>query len=141
MIYEGHKRNVFYIPRISEDSKSFIKDCAELILREIYDKKDSDNELWPFFTLSKPSGSLTIIANELKRVYEKRKIPKVHPFLLTEGGEEEPIEILIDLDKKVENKENERLDVCPICRIRTKSEKDERCTIYENEEGEDWRSG
>ena len=132
VIYEDINGMYFTFPELGEDSKSLASDCAELILREIYDKKDSDNELWPFFTLSKPSGSLTIIANELKRVYEKRKIPKVHPFLLTEGGEEEPIEILIDLDKKVENKENERLDVCPICRIRTKSEKDERCTICEN---------
>ncbi len=129
VIYEDINGMYFTFPELGEYSKSLASDCAELILRKIYDK--SDNELWPFFTLSKPSGSLTIIANELKRVSEKRKIPKAHPFLLTEG-EEEPIESLIDLDKKVENKENERLDVCPICRIRTKSEKDERCTICEN---------
>jgi len=148
VIYEDINGMYFTFPDLDGNSKSLAISCAKLVLQKIYDK--SNNELRPFFTLSKPSRSLTIIANELKRASEERRTPKISPFIFIgdEDKNEEKINSMPDLDSisnevNVENgrldvcpvcgmrPKNERSDVCPICRIRTKSEKEERCTICE----------
>jgi len=148
-IYEDINGIYFTFPDLNEEDLGRLAvECAEKILSKVYEK--SNNELWPFFTLSKPSGSLTIIANELKRASEERRTPKISPFIFIgdEDKNEELINSMPDLDSisnevNVENgrldvcpvcgmrPKNERSDVCPICRIRTKSEKEERCTICE----------
>ena len=123
-IYEDTNGIYFTFPNLNDKSKDLAKECAKEALEIIY--KESDNELWPFFTLSKASSTLTIIADELKFASEKRKIPKISPTLFIEGKPEEVFE----------NPElatpSEGQDVCPICRIRPKDEKAERCEICEN---------
>ena len=122
-VYEDTNGIYFTFPDLADESKDLAKECAEEVLKIIY--KESDSELWPFFTLSKASGTLTIIADELKFAAEKRKIPKMSPTLFIEGSEEwvfENPEIVITAEGQ---------DVCPICGIRPKDVKKERCDICE----------
>ena len=122
-IYEDTNGVYFTFPELKNKSEDFAKECAKKALEIIY--KESDNELWPFFTLSRASSTHTIIAEELKFASEKRKIPKISPTLFIEGKPEEVFE----------NPElatpSEGQDICPICRIRPKDEKAERCDVCE----------
>ncbi|MDK2871768.1 MAG: hypothetical protein PWQ16_1120 [bacterium] len=121
-IYENINGIYFTFPEFN-DSKELAKECAEIALKVVYEK--SSDELWSFFTLSKTSGTLTIIADELKFASEKRKIPKMTPALFVEGKREyffENPKITIPVKGQ---------DICPICRIRPKGEKKERCYVCE----------
>jgi len=140
-IYNDTNGIYFTFPELEANSKSLARECAEEALEIIY--RESDNELWPFFTLSKASSTLTIIAEELKFASEKRKIPKISPTLFIkneEGGEQENIESSFDLEAEFkrlvnkirEKKKDTKIDICPICRIRPKDEKAERCEICED---------
>ena len=140
-IYEDTNGIYFTFPNLNDKSKDLAKECAKEALEIIY--KESDNELWSFFTLSKASSTLTIIAEELKFASEKRKIPKISPTLFIkkeEGEEQENIESNFDLEAEFdrlanvikEKNKDAKIDICPICRIRPKDEKAERCEICEN---------
>ncbi|MDK2801149.1 MAG: hypothetical protein PWQ70_2768 [Clostridiales bacterium] len=143
VIYEDINGMYFTFPDLDGNSRSLAISCAKLVLQKIYEK--SNNELWPFFTLSKPSGSLTIIANELKRASEERRTPKISPFIFigAEDRHEELINFMPDLDGIFNeiNVENGGLDVCPVCGMRPKNERDEMCsTCRERRKGrlEEW---
>lgn len=123
-IYEDTNGVYFTFPDLSSDkSKELAKECAEQVLKIISD--ESDNELWPIFTLSKTSRSLTILASELKYASEKRKIPKMSSALFVEGKPEKFFgnpEIATSVKGQ---------DVCPVCRIRPKNVKEEKCNVCE----------
>lgn len=130
-IYEDINGIYFTFPDLNEEDLGRLAvECAEKILSKVYEK--SNNELWPFFTLSKPSGSLTIIANELKRASEERRTPKISPFIFIgdEDRNEELINSMSDLDSisNEVNVENGGLDVCSVCGMRPKNEIDEMCS-------------
>jgi len=140
-IYEDTNGIYLTFPELGNKSKELAKECAEKALEIIY--KESDNELWPFFTLTKASATLTLISEELEFASEKRKIPKISPtlFVKIDNKEEgEKIESNFDLktefdrlvDKIREKRKDTEIDICPICRIRPKDEKTERCEICEN---------
>jgi len=140
-IYEDTNGIYFTFPDLKDKTRELARECAKKALEIIY--KESNNELWPFFTLSRASGTLTIIAEELKFASEKRQIPKMSPTLFIkkeEGEKQENIEINFDLETEFERLVNEikerredaKIDICPICRIRPKHEKAERCEICEN---------
>lgn len=123
-IYEDTNGVYFTFPTLNNNkAKELAKECATEGLEIIRDK--SDNEIWPFFTLSKPSRSLTILSSELNSAAKKRNIPKMSPMLFVEGKEEQ---IDSNLDMPVP-KNGE--DMCPVCRMRTKPVNDERCNICE----------
>jgi CRISPR-associated Csx11 family protein len=123
-IYEDTNGIYFTFPDLADKSKDLAKECAEEALKKIiYD--ESENELWPFFTLSKASETLTIIADELKFASEKRKTPKMTPTLFVKGEEKDSFENP-EFAIPVEGQ-----DVCPTCRIRPKDEKEERCKVCE----------
>ncbi|WP_213698219.1 CRISPR-associated protein Csx11 [Acetomicrobium sp.] len=140
VIYEDVNGIYFTFPNLNEEDLGRLAvECADKILSKVVYRKcnnvmniELNNELWPFFTLSKPSGSLTIIANELKRASEKRGTPKISPFIFIgdEDRNEELINSMPDLDRvfdEVKVKDG-RLDVCPVCGIRPKNERDEMCS-------------
>ncbi|HAF16756.1 MAG TPA: CRISPR-associated protein Csx11, partial [Peptococcaceae bacterium] len=86
-LYEDINGIYFSFPGLElPKAKKLAEQCAQKALKVIYEK--SDNELWPFFTLSKASSSLTIIAGELKFAAQKRKVPRMTPVLFVEGSEE-----------------------------------------------------
>lgn len=131
VIYEDNNGIHFTFPALNSDnSKELAKECVEIGLEIIRTK--SDNELWPFFTLSRASRTLTTIAGELRFASQKRNIPKMTPTLFVEGKEK-------SIDKKEEiSFDNYEMpipqkgkDICPVCRLRTKPVKDERCDICE----------
>ena len=126
-IYEDINGVYFTFPTLKDDNaKELAKECAEESLKILRDK--SDNEIWPFFTLSKPSTTLTILSSELKSAAEKRDIPKMSPMLFVEKGEKR---IGSNPDIPIPETDEDRKDVCPVCRMRTKSVNDERCDICE----------
>ncbi len=122
-IYEDTNGIYFTFPDLVDKSKNLAKECAKIALETVYN--ESNNEIWPSFTLSKASSTLTIIANELKFASEKRKIPKMTPVLFVKGNEE----CFFENPKIVTPSEGQ--DVCPICRIRPKDKDDERCEVCE----------
>jgi len=141
VIYEDMNGIYFTFPNLNESTESLAMECARISRNIIL--KESNNELWPFFTLSRASSTLTIIAEELKFASEKRKIPRISPTLFIkneEGGKQENIESNFDLKAEFERLVNEikegrkdaKIDICPICRIRPKDEKAERCEICED---------
>ncbi|MBP8944407.1 MAG: CRISPR-associated protein Csx11 [Paludibacteraceae bacterium] len=123
VIYEDINGIYFTFPALSNDSKKLAKECIEIGLKIIRDT--SNDELWPFFTLSKASRTLTILSKELQFADEKRNIPKMTPALFIE----EQKQIFFDNPEMPESKNGE--DICPVCRLRSKPEDDERCQVCE----------
>jgi len=144
-IYEDTNGIYFTFPEVVGDkSKELARECAEKALEIIY--RESNNELWPFFTLSRASATLTTISEELKFASEKRKIPKISPTLFVKKDDKEKereeidIESNFDMETEFERLANKirdkrkdaKIDICPVCRIRPKDEKAERCEICED---------
>ena len=143
-IYEDTNGIYFTFPDLKDKTRELARECAKKALEIIYRK--GDNELWPFFTLSKASSTLTNIAEELEFASKKRQIPKMSPtlFVKKDNKEKEREEINIESDfdletefgrlvnKIREKNKDAKIDICPICRIRPKHEKAERCEICED---------
>lgn len=143
VIYEDINGIYFTFPNLDSDSENLAIECSQIALEDI--RKESDYELWPFFLLSDSTKTLTIITNLLNHASKKRTIPKMSPILFVEdkkknSWEEKIIENQFDLDelrvKKIdeikENKTDAKIDVCPVCGIRPKSSKKERCKVCED---------
>lgn len=114
-VYEDTNGIYFTFPGVDlPKAKELAEECAREALKVIYRK--SDDELWPFFTLSKAAGALTIIAGELKFAAQKRKVPRMTPVLFVEDREEEFFE-----NPPIKAPEVGQ-DICPICRLRPKDE-------------------
>jgi CRISPR-associated Csx11 family protein len=86
---------------------------------------NSTDEIFPFFVVSEPSRTLTILAEILRFASVKRKIPKMSPLLYI-GND-------LDGEKIEDNPEarsiNGNQDICPICQYRPKSIKSEACDV------------
>lgn len=134
IIYEDINGICFTFPEFDQ-AKELAKQCAEKALKIIL--KESKDELWPFFTLSKASKTLTIIASALEFASKKRRIPRMTPTLFVEKNAKYYFK-----NPKIATL-GEGQDVCPVCKIRPKSEKEERCeTCEERRKGrlEQWLS-
>jgi len=135
VIYEDNNGIYFTFPTFPElkeeldkdKRKQVAKECAEYGLKII--RENSYNEIFPFFTLSKPSRALTTIADELRFASTRRNIPKMSPVLFIKDKENR-IEEKIDDDPDMPPS-NKDEDICPVCRIRPKPEKEERCDVCE----------
>lgn len=122
-IYEDDNGIYFTFPALTGDkSKDLAKDLAETGLKIIREK--SNDEIWPFFTLSKASRSLTILADELRFASQKRNLPKMAPalFLIEDNS---PIFLG---NPEMPQSQNGK-DICPVCRLRTKQKNDEKCDV------------
>jgi CRISPR-associated Csx11 family protein len=122
VIYEDNNGIYFTFPALTGGKlKDLAKECAEIGMRTI--REISNDEIWPFFTLSKASRTLTILSKELQFADEKRNIPKMKPALFIE----EQKQIFFDNPEMPESKNGE--DICPLCRLRSKPEKAESCMV------------
>lgn len=121
VIYEDNNGIYFTFPALNNNSEALAKECAKIGLDII--RKDSNDEIWPFFTLSKPHRTLTILTEELKFASKERAIPKMTPTLFIEGNGE------ITLDNPEIDTPKDGWDICPICRLRAKLEDDDRCDV------------
>ncbi|WP_457557366.1 CRISPR-associated protein Csx11 [Candidatus Harpocratesius sp.] len=131
VIYEDINCLYFTFPIFVQSSKTekFAKEISEKALKII--KEKSKGEIWPVFSLSKESRSLTIIANELQFLTEILKIPKRTSVLFIEGKEKEYFDNY-DFQNKDKVLAYFSKDICPICGLRLKSNQKERCTICED---------
>lgn len=125
-IYEDINGIYFTFPELENNqSVQLAEECAKIGLEII--RKENDNEIWPFFTLSNPQRTLTIIADELKFSSENRKIPKTNPTLFVEDVSEG--EIIANNPELPISKDGE--DICPVCQFRSKTVNSESCEICE----------
>lgn len=123
-IYEDIDGIYFTFPSLNKDKSQFLaRDCVEIGLEIIRTK--SDNEIWPFFSLSKASRSLTVLAERLVFASRKKNIPKMTPTLFINENEE----IISDNHEMPVPSKGE--DICPVCKFRSKPEKNEICNICE----------
>ncbi|NLJ48588.1 MAG: CRISPR-associated protein Csx11 [Candidatus Atribacteria bacterium] len=123
-IYEDINSIYFTFPDLTTQSKDLARECSEEVLSII--NATSANELWPFFTLSEPSSTLTIIANELDFSSKKRKIPRMKPILFIKNDGPIPFE------NPPLFTPGEGEDVCPVCKVRLKKKEEERCEVCED---------
>jgi len=123
-IYEDENGIYFTFPELGSDLEEIAKECSEIALKIICE--ESDHELWPFFTLSQASKTLTITANEINFACKKRRIPKRSPVLFIEN------EVKANFDNFLNNVSVEGQDICPICKIRSKKEESARCKVCED---------
>lgn len=129
-IYEDKNGIYLTFPELEKNqSVQLAKECAKIGLEII--RKESGNEIWPFFTLSEASRTLTIISKELKSASDKRKITKIRPTLFVDGKSE----IVENNPELPISKKGE--DICPVCQFRSKPESSERCGVCE--ERRKWR--
>lgn len=125
-IYEDTNGIYFTFPELENNrSVQLAKECTKIGLEII--RKESDNEIWPFFTLSDASRTLTIISKELKSASDKRKITKSSPILFVEDMPEG--EILVNNPELPISKDGE--DICPVCQFRSKPVNSDSCKICE----------
>ena len=129
VIYEDINGIYFTFPALNENSEVLAVECAKEALKIIYNI--SNNEIWPFFTLSKSSRSLTILARELKFAAEKRNIPKMSPGLFIDGKEEKVLDSPDMPTPKYKDKDKNKVGICPVCKFRAKSIENERCNVCE----------
>lgn len=128
-IYEDIHGIYFTFPsiNINENSKKFMTELVKFGQEIIHEK--SDGEIWPFFTLSKPSRSLRIITEELKLAEKKRSIPKISPVVFYYNDSQRKEFELSNLRESDTFKVNYLSDICPTCKVRIKPQSDEFCKI------------
>lgn len=133
VVYEDNNGIYFTFPALDGDKAiALARECAEIGLEVI--RKKSDNEIWPFFTLSKPSRTLTILTEELKFASKERTIPKITPTLFPEKKEKDKNEEKISDNPEMPIPRSGE-DICPICRLRAKPEKEDRCDVCKERKG------
>lgn len=128
LVYRDLSGLFFTFPGIADD------DVAEELVQEIAPKvvpivrNHSNGELWPFFTLSRPRRTITIIAKEMQVRDGLAALPRVATILSVEREGSSRRERLLmsgpDLTGHAAGQ-----DVCPVCGFRSKREADENCSV------------
>lgn len=91
----------------------------------------SDNELWPFFTLSKPRRTLTAITKEIKALGQLAAAPRVAALLsMEQAGSGRREQLLVDGPILAAPRDGQ--EVCPVCQLRAKQREDETCKICQD---------
>jgi CRISPR-associated Csx11 family protein len=91
----------------------------------------SDNELWPFFTLSKPRRTLTAITREIEALGQIAAAPRVAALLSMEQTEQARQEQLL-VDGPALAPPADGRDICPVCQLRGKQREEETCEICQD---------
>jgi len=84
-------------------------------------RQESDNELWPFFTLSRPRRTLTTITREIDVRDRLASIPRIATFLRMEKDTGPPEEHFLEHSPYLEAPRSGE-DICPVCQFRNKRE-------------------
>lgn len=140
-IYEDANGLFFTFPDISE-SEAIAKEICSLEILPIIQQKTA-NEIWPFFTLSAASRSLTKIAEEITRRDNYLKMPKMSPCIFIEDETKDCSKCcsLSSAPSMLELKQGE--DICPSCQFRTKGRDKEICKVCKDRRQgrlKNWRS-
>lgn len=115
LFYEDVNGPFFTYPGIDDEPKAIAVELGKMVLSIV--EKCSDKELWPFFTLSKPSRTLTMITGEIKRRNVIATAPKASPSLHIGDGNGTPIRLSVSPSYNL-SEVVQQADVCPICQLR-----------------------
>jgi CRISPR-associated Csx11 family protein len=139
LFYQDLNGAFFTFPGIEDEPASgLVKELASRIVEKA--RKLSDNELWPFFTLSKPRRTLTAIAGEINERDRLAASPCIAPILSIETGKSRN-ELLVEKGPSL-SAPGSREDICPLCRFRSKAVTADTCgTCSERRRGrqDTWR--
>ncbi|MBT9143787.1 MAG: hypothetical protein DDT29_02199 [Dehalococcoidia bacterium] len=128
LVYQDLKGLFFTFPGVADDAEavSLARELAVKIVPII--RGDSKDELWPFFTLSRPCRTMMMIAREIQTRDGLATLPRVATILSMEklaSNREEPL-LLEGLILKAPAAGQ---DICPICGFRSKPAADESCSV------------
>ncbi|HWB98419.1 MAG TPA: CRISPR-associated protein Csx11, partial [Bryobacteraceae bacterium] len=113
----------FTFPGIDKDAScELLKDLGPGLIAII--RQESDNELWPFLTLSRPRRTLTSIAQQISTRDRFVAAPCTTAEL---NLEDDGSHLLLAPGPCL--KSASQHDVCPVCRVRGKTASDESCVI------------
>ncbi len=136
MLYEDLNGIYFTFPNVTDEKvlQKLAKECAEIALSLI--EKKSNDEIYPFFTLSEPTSILAkTFPNQLQFALDKRNFPKMSPILFIGNDEKENSKVSITSQKRF-NQNKKYGDKCPVCNLRTKSPDKKLCEkCNENRKG------
>lgn len=110
---------------------------AETLVREIAPdiveivRKQSDTEIWPFFTLSKPRRTLTAVTTEIKARDNLAALPRVATLLSLETDQPQRKEKLL-VDSPALEPPAAGQDICPVCQFRSKQQREDACEVCRN---------
>lgn len=106
---------------------ALVKELAEKLIPQVRDL--SDNEIWPFLTLSGPSRTLTMITREIEARDNLAALPRVVTMLSLSQGAKSRKEDLILLDNPSLLSPADGQDICPVCQFRAKPVVDQTCSV------------
>lgn len=127
VIYEDTDGIYFTFPDLNaSNSKELAEEIAKIglmiIKGDIDNENGSDGEISPFFIISEPSRTLTVLAHVLTLASTKMNIPKMTPTLFFGENSEKKIGNNPDMPAT-----NENQDICPVCQFRSKPAESESC--------------
>ncbi len=121
----------FTFPGIDQNAAdALMHEAGPELVRAV--RETSDNELWPFFTLSRPRRTLTIIARELRVREELAAAPSAAALLSLESeqlGGSARLERLLAGGPPLPMPRGRDEDVCPVCRFRSKPAVQDACQV------------
>jgi CRISPR-associated Csx11 family protein len=120
----------FTFPVLGDDEAAgLVKRLAPELVRIV--RKRSQEEMWPFFTLSKPHRTLTIITKEMDVRDQIASVPKVSAFLSMDQDAGRRRELIL-ADSPALPEPAKGQDICPVCQVRSKMVRQEACDTCEN---------
>lgn len=131
LFYKDLSGAFFTFPGINQNTaETLMAEAAPELVRAV--REASDNELWPFFTLSRPRRTLTIIAREIRVRDQLAAAPCIAALLSIENeqpGQSERIERLLAPGPSLPLPSGKDEDVCPVCRFRSKPTVQDACKV------------
>jgi len=106
---------------------TLVKELATKLIPRV--RNLSDNELWPFLTLSGPGRTLTMITREIEVRDNLAALPRVATVLsLSQGaGPRKEDQLLLDNPSLLGSAAGQ--DICPVCQFRAKPVVDQTCSV------------
>lgn len=131
LFYKDLNGAYFTFPGIDQNAaEALMHEAGPELVRAV--RETSDDELWPFFTLSRPRRTLTIIAREVRVRDELAGAPAVAALLSIENeqpGAPARIERLLAPGPSLPMPRGSNEDVCPVCRFRSKPTVQDACHV------------
>ncbi|MDA8336531.1 MAG: CRISPR-associated protein Csx11, partial [Peptococcaceae bacterium] len=128
LVYQDLNGLFFTFPSVTDDAQTeeLVRELATRIIPIV--RRHSNDELWPFLTISKPRRTITVIAKEIQVRNGLAALPRVATILSmeTEGTLRE--ERLLMGGPALRGPAKGQ-DVCPVCGFRSKQQTDESCSV------------
>lgn len=134
LFYKDLNGAFFTFPGIDQNTaETLMAEAGPDLVRVV--REASDNELWPFFTLSRPRRTLTIIAREIRVRDKLAAAPCIAALLSIENdqpGAPVRTERLLAPGPPAPLPSGKDEDVCPVCRFRSKPSVQDACKVCQD---------